>query len=80
MDHNGEHRFSCWIDGYIDTQFDRLINLWQYKIRANQLDPPTYSFRGYQPTGITSRRYPFYLPHQILAKNDTASKTYSSLT
>ena len=38
MDHNGEHRFSCWIDGCIDTQFDGLINLWQYKIRANQLD------------------------------------------
>jgi|SaaInlV_125m_DNA_1040241.scaffolds.fasta_scaffold223646_1 hypothetical protein len=39
MDHNGEHRFSCWIDGGIDTQFDRLINLREYKIRANQLDP-----------------------------------------
>jgi hypothetical protein len=53
MDRNGEYRFSCWIDGCIDTQFDRLINLWQYKIRANQLDPPTYLLLQ----GVSADRY-----------------------
>lgn len=80
MDRNGEHRFSFWIDRCIDTQFDGLINLWQYKIRVNQLDPPTYSSRGYQLTGIKSRRYNLYLLIRFLLKNNMASKTWASLT
>ena len=71
MDHNGEHRFSCWIDGCIDTQFDSLINLWEYKIRENQPDPPVYSSGGCLPTGITCRRYTLSLFIRSLLKNDT---------
>jgi|TARA_B110000503_G_scaffold80349_1_gene123155 hypothetical protein len=71
MDRDGEHRFYYWIDGRIDTQFDSLINLWEYKIRENQPDPPAYSSGGCLSTGITYRQYTLYLFIRSLLKNDT---------